>query len=148
MIEGRFSAQHFHYKKTERRILTKYCSGRFCAVPIFLLFEAYVRPFCTYFDLNQVKVIRTRPERRFLRALRTLVAAPCFFCNDAQTHHYDLKAGSSSSPKIFATQIFFGNPIPQYLCGYCCFVYRPNPSQNALFQGAKQSQAGRLPQMW
>ena len=33
------------------------------------------------------------------------------------------------------------------ILGYCCFVYRPNPSQNALFQGAKQSQAGRLPQM-
>ena len=25
------------------------------------------------------------------------------------------------------------------ILGYCCFVCRPNPSQNALFQGAKQS---------
>ena len=58
--------------------------------------------------LNQVKVIRTRPERRLLRALRLILIA---------------------------------------ILGYCCFVYRPNPSQNALFQGAKQSQAGRLPQM-
>ena len=33
------------------------------------------------------------------------------------------------------------------ILGYCCFVYRPNPSQNALFQGAKQSQAGRSLQM-
>ena len=47
--------------------------------------------------LNQVKVIRTRPERRLLRALRLILIA---------------------------------------ILGYCCFVYRPNPSQNALFQGA------------
>ena len=40
-----------------------------------------------------------------------------------------------------------GSSSLQYLCGYCCFVCRPNSSQNALFQGAKQSQAGRLPQM-
>ena len=40
-----------------------------------------------------------------------------------------------------------GSSSLQYRSGYCCFVYRPNPSQNALFQGAKQSQAGRLPQM-
>ena len=41
----------------------------------------------------------------------------------------------------------WGSSSLQYLWGYCCFVCRPNPSQNALFQGAKQSQAGRLPQM-
>ena len=41
----------------------------------------------------------------------------------------------------------WGSSSLQYLWGYCCFVYRPNPSQNALFQGAQQSQAGRLPQM-
>ena len=40
-----------------------------------------------------------------------------------------------------------GSSSLQYHSGYCCFVYRPNPSQNALFQGAKQSQAGKLPQM-
>ena len=58
--------------------------------------------------LNQVKVIRTRPERRLLRALRLILIA---------------------------------------ILGYCCFVYRPNPSQNALFRGSVQSQAGRSPQM-
>ena len=29
-----------------------------------------------------------------------------------------------------------GSSSLQYLCGYCCFVCRPNSSQNALFQGA------------
>ena len=29
-----------------------------------------------------------------------------------------------------------GSSSLQYRSGYCCFVYRPNPSQNALFQGA------------
>ena len=57
---------------------------------------------------NQVKINRTRPERRLLRALGLILIA---------------------------------------ILVYCCFVCRPNPSQNALFQGAKQSQAGRLPQM-
>ena len=33
-----------------------------------------------------------------------------FFCNAAQAHHYNFNTGSSSSQKIFATQIFFGNP--------------------------------------
>ena len=36
-----------------------------------------------------------------------------------------------------------GSSSLQYLWEYCCFVCRPNPSQNASFQGAKQSQAGR-----
>ena len=40
-----------------------------------------------------------------------------------------------------------GSSSLQYRWGYCCFVCRPNSSQNALFQGAKQSQAGKLPQM-
>ena len=53
---------------------------------------------------NQVKVIRTRPERRLLRALRLILIA---------------------------------------ILGYCCFVCRPDPSQNASFQGAQQSKAGR-----
>ena len=37
------------------------------------------------------------------------VAVPYIFCNAAQAHHYSLNTGSSSSQKIFATQIFFGN---------------------------------------
>ena len=32
----------------------------------------------------------------------------------------------------------------QYRNGYCCFVSRANPTQNALFKGAKQFKAGRL----
>ena len=40
-----------------------------------------------------------------------------------------------------------GSSSLQYRSGYCCFVYRPNSSQNASFQGAEQSKAGRLPQM-
>ena len=54
--------------------------------------------------LNQVKVIRTRPERRLLRVLGLILIA-----------------------------------IPLWVL----LLRRPNPSQNALFQGAKQSQAGR-----
>ena len=53
---------------------------------------------------NQVKINRTRPERRLLRALRLILIA---------------------------------------ILEYCCFVCRPNPSQNALFRGSVQSQAGR-----
>ena len=60
------------------------------------LCSAHRAPFRIIY-LNQVKVIRTRPERRLLRALRLILIA---------------------------------------ILGYCCFVYRPNPSQNALFQGA------------
>ena len=48
------------------------------------------------------------------------VTAPWIFCNAAYAHHYNLNTGSSSSRKIFAMQIFFGNPKK-----YCCFVITP-----------------------